>query len=65
MQEVERAKNRLMKISTFSFRNSDGRIVDERIPGSARLALAFLYRDRLEQVTPEQAYVRLKRYFGP
>ena len=65
-EEVERAKNRLMKNFNLFFRNSD-RV---GLSMSGYLAqgdwrLAFLYRDRLEQVTPEQVQAVAKRYFKP
>lgn len=63
-EEVERAKNRLMKNYNLYMRDSDrvGRYISEFI-AQGDWRLAFIYRDRLEQVTPEQVVAAANRYF--
>ncbi|MCB9052606.1 MAG: insulinase family protein [Lewinellaceae bacterium] len=65
-EEVERAKKRLLKNFNLFFRNSDrvGLSMSGYI-AQGDWRLAFLYRDRLEQVTPEQVQAVAKRYFKP
>lgn len=65
-EEVERAKNRLLKNFNLFFRNSDrvGLAMSGYI-AQGDWRLAFLYRDRLEQVTPEQVQAVARRYFKP
>ena len=60
------AKNRLMKDFNLFFRNSDrvGLVISEFIAGGD-WRLGFIYRDRLEQVTPEQVQAVAQRYFKP
>ncbi len=65
-EEVERAKNRLMKQFELFFRNSDrvGLAISEFIAGGD-WRLGFIYRDRLEQVTQELVQQVAQRYFKP
>ncbi len=65
-EEVERAKKRLLKNFNLFFRNSDrvGLAMSGYI-AQGDWRLGFLYRDRLEQVTPEQVQAVAKRYFKP
>jgi len=65
-EEVERAKNRLLKDFNLQSRESDrvGRLISEFI-AQGDWRLGFIYRDRLEQVTSEQVAAVAKRYFLP
>ena len=65
-EEVERAKNRLLKQFNLLYRNSDrvGQYISEFIAGGD-WRLGFIYRDRLEQVTPEMVQDVAQRYFKP
>ncbi len=65
-EEVERAKKRQLKNFNLFFRNSDrvGLYMSEFI-AQGDWRLAFIYRDRLEQVTPEMVQAVAKRYFKP
>lgn len=63
-EEVERAKTGLLKDYNLFMRESDrvGRYISEFI-AQGDWRLAFIYRDRLEQVTPEQVVEVANRYF--
>lgn len=65
-EEVERAKTRLLKNFELGVRQSDrfGLQMSEYI-SQGDWRLAFIYRDRLEQVTPEQVQAVAQRYFKP
>jgi zinc protease len=65
-EEVNRAKKRLLKDYELFMRQSDrlGRFISEFI-ASGDWRLAFIYRDRLEQVTPAQVQAVAQRYFKP
>lgn len=65
-EEVERARKRLLKDFELAFRNSDrvGLAMSEFL-AQGDWRLGFIYRDRLEQVTPEQVQAVAKRYFKP
>ncbi|MEM9835550.1 MAG: pitrilysin family protein [Bacteroidota bacterium] len=65
-EEVNRAKDRILKNFELSFRNSDyiGREMSEYI-SAGDWRLAFIYRDRVEQVTPEMITGVAGRYFKP
>ncbi|MCB9275145.1 MAG: insulinase family protein [Lewinellaceae bacterium] len=65
-EEVERARKRLLKETELAFRSSDrvGLAMSEFL-AQGDWRLGFIYRDRLEQVTPEQVAAAAKRYFKP
>ena len=65
-EEVDRARKRLLKDFNLAFRNSDrvGLAMSEYL-AQGDWRLGFIYRDRLEQVTPEQVLAAAKRYFTP
>ncbi|MCO6493696.1 MAG: insulinase family protein [Phaeodactylibacter sp.] len=65
-EEVERARKRLLKNFNLFLRNSSrvGLSMSGYI-AQGDWRLAFLYRDRLEAVTPEQVQAVARRYFKP
>lgn len=65
-EEVKRAKDRILKNFELVFRNTEriGTGISEYI-AQGDWRLAFIYRDRLEQVTPELTSEVAKRYFKP
>ncbi len=65
-EEVERAQKRILKNLEQYFRNSTrlGLGMSEYI-AQGDWRLAFLYRDRVEQVTPEQVQEVARKYFKP
>ena len=66
VEEVERAKKRLLKDHNLRMRESArvGTLISEYI-AKGDWRLAFVYRDRLEQITPEQVIAAANRYFKP
>ena len=65
-EEVKRAKDRMLKDIELGLRNSDrvGRQMSEYI-AAGDWRLAFIYRDRVEKVTPEMVADVAGRYFKP
>ncbi|PHI18372.1 pseudouridine synthase [Lewinellaceae bacterium SD302] len=65
-EEIKRAKDRMLKNFELVFRNTErvGTGVSEYI-AQGDWRLAFIYRDRLEQVTPEMVSAVAERYFLP
>lgn len=63
-EEIKRAKDRMLKNFELTFRNTEsvGTGISEYI-AQGDWRLAFIYRDRLEQVTPEMTNEVAKRYF--
>ncbi len=65
-EEVERAKNKQIKDFELSFRNTEfvGRSISEYI-GMGDWRLAFIYRDNIRKVTPEDVQRVASTYFKP
>ncbi|MEZ4985118.1 MAG: pitrilysin family protein [Saprospiraceae bacterium] len=65
-EEVDRAKKRLLKDFDLQMRESDrvGRLISEYI-AQGDWRLGYIFRDRLEQVTPEQVAAAAAKYFIP
>lgn len=65
-EEIKRAKDRMLKNFELVFRNTEqvGTGVSEYI-AQGDWRLAFIYRDRLEQVTSDMTSEVAKRYFKP
>jgi len=65
-EEVERARNRILKNLELYFRNSSrlGLGLSNFI-AQGDWRLVFLFRDRIEQVTPEQVQAVANKYFKP
>ena len=65
-EEVERAKKSLLKTFNLQMRESSrvGTLISEFI-AQGDWRLGFIYRDRLEQVTPEQVAAAASKYFVP
>lgn len=65
-EEVDRAKNKQIKDFELSFRNTEfvGRSISEYI-GMGDWRLAFIYRDNIRKVTPEDVQRVASTYFKP
>lgn len=65
-EEVDRAKNKQIKDFELSFRNTEfvGRSISEYI-GMGDWRLAFIYRDNIRKITPEDVQRVASTYFKP
>lgn len=65
-EEIERAKQRLLKVWDLAYKSSDrvGLTMSEYI-AQGDWRLFFLYRDRIEKITPEQVVAVANKYFKP